>query len=580
MSYGLFAYGLATGAAAIIAVLFFLLAIRRPNGRAVQLSIAFLAGVGSAGVLVHVQLQSTEDVDDYAAFIKGPFALIGLLTLVCFVWVIGTHTKVAHPMAPIVLSVATVGVAAVNLATPNGLLVDEVTGLREVALLGDSFVLHEPSRSPWRLVLDAYLVAVAVYAVVAIVVRVRRRRRARTSASNYVSAGLGLMLAFVLYDSLVDEALVGTPYLAPFGVVGLALGLALAHTERVAEAARQLRTQSTELEAIVHERTRALAEAHDQVIDQLDQQRQAAEQLARITHQFVVLNSVALGPGRDRGVQHAVEGVIGCVGEVVSANDVRLELDESTASTPEPLTVSWQAPDREEGTASTLNVMHRVLQIGDLRLGYLTMNWTAKPELSDQQLQLIGLATDYLAAVLHRLDIQSWLVVSAVDTERHRIARELHDSVSQRLYAASFNAEYLAASVVDDPAGAAERSKEIRTLVLVAVAEMRTLLFELQPKMLETASLNSLIVSLCESIGASHLRPIEVVARGSGPTIPPDPKLAIYRIAQEAVGNALRHADASSIRVLVEVDDNVVLVEVEDDGLGFEPETGGRGYGL
>ncbi|MDH3756124.1 MAG: ATP-binding protein, partial [Acidimicrobiia bacterium] len=60
----------------------------------------------------------------------------------------------------------------------------------------------------------------------------------------------------------------------------------------------------------------------------------------------------------------------------------------------------------------------------------------------------------------------------------------------------------------------------------------------------------------------------------------PDPKLAIYRIAQEAVGNALRHADASSIRVLVEVDDNVVLVEVEDDGLGFEPETGGRGYGL
>jgi signal transduction histidine kinase len=189
----------------------------------------------------------------------------------------------------------------------------------------------------------------------------------------------------------------------------------------------------------------------------------------------------------------------------------------------------------------------------------------------------MGLVTDYLAAVLHRLDIQSALVVDAVDTERHRIAQDLHDSVSQRLYAAAFNAEYLATSMAGDEAGAAERATAIRTLVLVAIAEIRTLLFELQPRMLDTTSLNVLVSSLCESIG--YDRSIAVVAKEGSP-IPTGPKLAIYRIAQEAIGNAIRHADAGSITVVVEIDDDGVLLEIEDDGVGFEPATIGAGYGL
>ncbi|MGI9594762.1 MAG: sensor histidine kinase [Acidimicrobiales bacterium] len=578
MSYGLYAYGLAGGGALMIAVLFFLLALQRPSVRGIQLSIAFLAAAGAAGTFVYVQLQTAEDVDQYAAIIKGPFALISLLSLVAFVWAVGAHTNVAHPRVPIVLSLATLAVAAVNLATPNGLLVDEVTGLREVSLLGDQFVLHEPSRSPWRIVLDAYLLAIATYTVVAIVVRFRRGHN-RRSPSMYGLVGLGVLLILSLYDSLVDEALVGTPYLAPFGIVGLVVGLVLAHAERFAETERQLLTQSIHLEAIVTERTSALAETNQRVIDQLDQQRQAAEDLAQITHEFVVLNSVGLVPGRDAGLERAVEGVIGCVGEVAHADDVRLELDRSVASSSGLSAISWRAPGSHEAATNDHRTTSRVLQIGDLRLGSLTMTWTIEPDLSDQQLQLIGLATDYLAAALHRLDMQSSLVVGAVDSERHRIAQELHDSVSQRLYAAAFNAESLTSTVADDPAVAAERAKEIRTLVLIAVAEMRTLLFELQPKIFETSSLEGLLVSLSESLSASHDRPITLVAR-AGPPIPPGPKLALYRIAQEAVGNALRHAEASSIRVSVDIDDEGVLLGIEDDGVGFEPEAAGVGYGL
>ncbi|MGI9615792.1 MAG: sensor histidine kinase [Acidimicrobiales bacterium] len=579
MSYGLYAYGLAGGGSLMIAALFFLLALQRPSIRDVQLSIAVLGVAGAAATLVHVQLQTARDVEQYAAIIKGPFALVGLLVLVAFVWAVGAQTKVAYPRVPIALSLATLAVGAVNLALPNGLLVGEVTGLREVTLFGDQFVLHEPSRSPWRIVLDVYLLAVIAYTVVAIVVRVRQARRSQFSGSVFTLAGLGLLLAFGMYDSLVDEAIVGTPYLAPFGVVGLVVGLVLAHAERVAETERQLLAHSIQLEAIVTERTSALAEAHKRVVDQLDHQRQAAEDLARITHEFVVLNSVGLAPGSDAGLERAVEGVIGCVGEVAYADDVRLELDRSVASSSGLSAVNWRAPSSHDAQTSSHSTTSRILQIGDLRLGSLTITWTTEPDLSDQQVQLIGLATDYLATVLHRLDIQSSLVVVAVDSERQRIAQELHDSVSQRLYAAAFNAESLAARGFDDPAAAGEQAREIRTLVVIAIAEMRTLLFELQPKIFETSSLEGLLDSLCKSIGASPDRPIALVAQ-AGPPIPPGPKLALYRIAQEALGNALRHAEASSIRVLVDIDEDGVLLGVEDDGLGFDPEDVAVGYGL
>jgi len=593
MSYGLYAYGVAAGASVMIALVFFLLGLRRPANRAAHLALTFLAVTATANAVVHIQLQSARNVNEYGTILKGPFALIGVLTLVAFVWVIGTHSSVAYPAAPLVLTGASVAVAAVNFATPNGLLVDELTGLREVTLFGDSFVLHEPSRSPWRFVLDGYLVAVAGYALVAAYVRIRRRRRrgsGRSLPAIYTTIGLGLVFIIALYDSLVDEALVQTPYLSPFGVLFLALGLALAHTERVTETERQLLSYSTELETIVHERTKDLAKAHDRVIDQLEHQRQTAEHLANISHQFVLLNGVALRPGRDHGFQLAVERVLACVGEVVSADNVELELNDSASSDSEPFTVSWHVPGQRDGTTSSPSVVRRVLTIGDLQLGNLTMSWPSEPDLSDQQLQLIGLVTDYLAAVLHRLDIQASLVIGAVDSERHRIARELHDSVSQRLYAAAFNAEYLQSSIAQssiaqssteqpDLLHAAERAAEIRNLVHTSVAEMRTLLFELQPKMLETTSLTGLLVALCESVESGHHQPIDVIAVG-GPSVPSGPKLAIYRIAQEALSNALRHADATSIQLRVEIDDDGVLLDVEDDGRGFEPDSVEGGYGL
>lgn len=579
MSYGLLAYGFAAGAAAAIGIVFLLLGLRRPATRSTEFSIAFLAIIGSATTIVVVQLQSARTASEYAGLIKGPFAVSGLMMFVAFVWVIGTHSKIGYPRIPIVLTAVTIVVGLVNFASPGGLIVEEVTGLRDVSFLGDSFVLHEPSRPRSRLVLDVYMLIVTAYALVALARRVRLGRSGgRASASIFTSGGLVVLLVFALYDSLVDEALVGTPYLAPFGVVGLVLGLALAHTERVANTERRLLVHTTMLEKVVGERTNALDQVNRQVIGQLEEQRQAAEHLARIAHQFVDLNSVAVGPVHDDGFRRAVEGVLHSVGKAVSAQQVHLRLDKPFDSTSHFSTARWQDPGDSIVTPTAPMELRRILQIGDLRLGDLSATWSSEPDLSDQQRQLIGLVTDYLAAVLHRLDMQASLIISAVDTERHRIARELHDSVSQRLYAAAFNAAYVAESIADDPGAATRQAAEIRTLVLVAVAEMRTLLFELQPKMLETASLNGLIVNLCESIGASHHRPIEVTTQ-EGPPIPPGPKLGIYRVAQEALSNALRHAEASSIHVTVRVDGDGAGLEVADDGVGFAIEAV-DGHGL
>jgi PAS domain S-box-containing protein len=158
----------------------------------------------------------------------------------------------------------------------------------------------------------------------------------------------------------------------------------------------------------------------------------------------------------------------------------------------------------------------------------------------------------------------------AVTADRTRLARELHDAVTQTLFSASLIAEVLPELWEMDIAEAQKSTEELRQLTRGALAEMRTLLLELRPTTLTQARLTDLIKQLCEAfIGRSRL-PITLNIEGEG-KLPPEVQLAFYRIAQESLNNVFKYARAKQVHVDLLISPTVVHFEVRDNGIGFDP---------
>ena len=170
---------------------------------------------------------------------------------------------------------------------------------------------------------------------------------------------------------------------------------------------------------------------------------------------------------------------------------------------------------------------------------------------------------------------------AAVLEERARLARELHDAVTQTLFSASLLAEALPASWENDHQEGEQLLEELKNLNRGALAEMRTLLIELRPSALIEANFAELLQQLAEAASGREGLPIEVEVDCSC-TLPPDVHIALYRIAQEALNNVVKHARAGQARVSVscshctagkfgEEKPKEITLEVADDGQGFIP---------
>ena len=160
----------------------------------------------------------------------------------------------------------------------------------------------------------------------------------------------------------------------------------------------------------------------------------------------------------------------------------------------------------------------------------------------------------------------------AVATDRTRLARDLHDAVTQTLFAASLTAEVLPDLWEMDVEEAKKSTEELRQLTRGALAEMRTLLLELRPSTLTQTSLSDLIKQLCEAfIGRARL-PIDLTIEGNCP-IPPEVQVAFYRIAQESLNNAFKYARASLVNVNLYILPSYVHFETCDNGIGFDTNT-------
>lgn len=171
-------------------------------------------------------------------------------------------------------------------------------------------------------------------------------------------------------------------------------------------------------------------------------------------------------------------------------------------------------------------------------------------------------------------------VVEAQEAERRRLARDIHDGISQRLVSLSFHLDAAKNTVHDDPPYAADQLGMARALVDRALEEARVTVGGLRPPVLDDLGLAGGLASL-----ARDTPEVEIILDLSDARLSEHVEIALYRIAQEALQNVVKHASARSVRVSFEVDQHLARLEVADDGDGFDaegpttvdPVTGGYG---
>jgi two-component system, NarL family, sensor histidine kinase UhpB len=166
--------------------------------------------------------------------------------------------------------------------------------------------------------------------------------------------------------------------------------------------------------------------------------------------------------------------------------------------------------------------------------------------------------------------------LAAQEAERLRVAQELHDEIGQTLTAVTIQAER---SADGDPALAPQALRNIADSIRASLDEVRRIARELRPEALDDLGLVNALIALCGRLGARNSPGVRRELQTQLPPLSADVELVLYRIAQESLTNALRHAEAESVTVSLEADAAEVTLRVSDDGKGMPaqlpPGTGG-----
>jgi signal transduction histidine kinase len=181
--------------------------------------------------------------------------------------------------------------------------------------------------------------------------------------------------------------------------------------------------------------------------------------------------------------------------------------------------------------------------------------------------EMIEERTDELEAA--HAQILTQVQETTIAEERSRLARDLHDVITQILFSINLIAMRLPHMWQRDPAMAERSTNELQRLTRGALADMRIMLRELRPHTITATKLETLLTQLCEGIAARHDIPLDV---NIDPIceLPPKVHIALYRIAQETMSNIAKHAEANQVSLHLSCDEWAVHLTIRDDGHGFE----------
>lgn len=226
-------------------------------------------------------------------------------------------------------------------------------------------------------------------------------------------------------------------------------------------------------------------------------------------------------------------------------------------------------------------------------VGVLNVHTRDRREFTDADVELLRTVAGLMAGAIENASLHTRLaereeamerfaeqIVLLQETERRRLAGEIHDGISQRIVSLSFHLSAAADALAHDPRGAGVQIARAQELAAAALDETRNAIAGLRPPVLDDLGLAASLESLARSTQLPHVQ-VDTAATG----LPEHVETAVYRIAQEALQNVMKHAGAQRVHLRLAITAEAVVLEVSDDGAGFDPGAAGEragpgGYGL
>ena len=211
------------------------------------------------------------------------------------------------------------------------------------------------------------------------------------------------------------------------------------------------------------------------------------------------------------------------------------------------------------------------LRAGERTIGLLNLLHDEANRYGAGDIELARTFANQLAVAIDNIHLNEQTGRAAAADERSRIARELHDSLTQTLFTASVLAEATPRIWTKDRDIARQNMEKLSVLIRGALAEMRSLLLELRPGVPTDQSLGQLLNTLAEATRARSNMAVSLSIEGDR-ELPADVTMTLYRIAQEALNNVIKHAEATRVDIMLLNQPDRVTLHIRDDGRGFDPQ--------
>ena len=202
-------------------------------------------------------------------------------------------------------------------------------------------------------------------------------------------------------------------------------------------------------------------------------------------------------------------------------------------------------------------------------LGAIHFSYRQGEQPGEDERVFLGAIADQAAVAVENARLFSEARGKAALEERQRLARELHDSVSQALYGIALGAKTARTLLDQEPDRATDPLDYVLTLADAGMAEMRALIFELRPESLKTEGLVAALEKQTAALKARHGIEVEATLCEE-PEASLEAKEAVYRIAQEALHNTVKHARAKKVEITMACEPDRIALELSDDGVGFD----------
>ncbi len=244
----------------------------------------------------------------------------------------------------------------------------------------------------------------------------------------------------------------------------------------------------------------------------------------------------------------------------------------------DPESQGWESWCAIHGNPAISEVLCVPIVADDELIGLITLAANRLGIFDEHTQSVLNVFSDQAAAAIRNANLYSQAQHLAAVEERQRIARDLHDAVSQTLWSASVLVDVLPEVINTPGADWQNVTGQLHKLIQGAQSEMRTLLWELRPESIANVDLRDLLSQLTQAVICRKNLGITLDVEGQG-TLPDEVVYSVYRIAQEALANVVKHAKAGAVAITLRYGSDALSLRIVDDGVGFS-STQGRSGGL